>query len=45
MTCKKFEPDISNIKEIIVDEYANEEKLDRKKKKELVEYLLYGVES
>uniref|UniRef100_A0A1Y1KZH5 Uncharacterized protein n=1 Tax=Photinus pyralis TaxID=7054 RepID=A0A1Y1KZH5_PHOPY len=40
MTCKRFEPDLSILKDLV-----NAEDLDQKSKNELVEYLLYGVKN
>lgn len=40
MTCKRFEPDLSILRDLV-----NTEDLDQKSKNELVEYLLYGVKN
>ncbi|KAK4873271.1 hypothetical protein RN001_015300 [Aquatica leii] len=40
MLCQKFEPDLSKLKDVLVDE-----NLDQKSKNELVEFLLYGVKN
>ncbi|KAF5286082.1 hypothetical protein FQA39_LY16428 [Lamprigera yunnana] len=40
MTCKKFEPDVSKLSEIVEGKH-----LDQKSKNELVQFLLYGVKN
>lgn len=52
MICKRFEPDLDVLSEFFVNDTRNKEEsleyvrnMDRKTKKELVEYLLYNVKS